>query len=170
MPRLPVDGKKVIEHRISLGTYERERLDTITASWSFGRVLDPIVGLISNPYAIASTVALLEALGVLNIRGWIKENTPLWDWYNALNDGLYATYEAAQKALDEAGELQEQIETAIDNPLTTVGTYVYEQTGGQLGLDENVAAQDPVGATASFTYSILSFMAWAKTREIPDVI
>ena len=164
MPRLPVDGKKVIEHRISLGTYERERLDTITASWSFGRVLNPIVGLISNPYAIASSVALLEALGVLNIRGWIKENTPLWDWYNSLNEGLFATYEAAQNALDEAGELQDQIEAFVDDPISGIGSYVYEQTGGQLGLDENVAAQDPVAATASFSYSILSFMAWAKTR------
>ena len=158
--------KEIVEHRITLGTYERDRLDTITAGWTFGRVLNPIVGLISNPYAIASTVALLEALGVLNIRAWIKENTPLDEWYKALNQGLFATYEAAQDALDEAGELTDQIEGFVDDPITGIGTYVYEQTGGQLGLDEK--GGDPVGATASFTYSILSFMAWAKTRVSSD--
>ena len=95
--------KEIIEHRITLGTYERDRLDTLTSAWTFGRVLNPLVALISNPYAIASTVALLEALGVLNIRSWIKENTPLYQWYENLNDGLYLTYEIAQAALDEIG-------------------------------------------------------------------
>ena len=32
MPRLPVDGKKVIEHRITLGTKEREIFDHISTS------------------------------------------------------------------------------------------------------------------------------------------
>ncbi len=110
MPRLPVDGKKVIEHRISLGSFERERLDTITAGWTFGRVMDPVIGLISNPYAIASMVGLLEALGILNIRGWIKENTPLYDWYDGLSNGLYASYDAAMAALDAIEDLYTQIQ------------------------------------------------------------
>lgn len=33
MPRLPVDGKKVIEHRISLGGVEREALRSLALSY-----------------------------------------------------------------------------------------------------------------------------------------
>ena len=150
MPRLPVDGKKVIEHRISLGTYERERLDTITAGWTFGRVMDPIVGLVSNPYAIASTVGLLEALGVLNIRGWIKDNTPLDEWYNALSNGLFASYDAAIAALDELGDLLGQLKD-IDP----------EEIGK--GVAAGLIPGDK-GMFVGITYRLLSLVAWAKTR------
>jgi hypothetical protein len=38
MPRLPVDGKKVQEIRFTLGTFERERLDTLISSLAFKNV------------------------------------------------------------------------------------------------------------------------------------
>ena len=49
MPRLPVDGKKVIEHRITLGTYEREQLNRMVdglqirnIGQGFGAATDPL--------------------------------------------------------------------------------------------------------------------------------
>lgn len=52
MPRLPVDGKKVIEHRITLGTYEREQLNRMVdglqirnIGQGFGAATDPLEAL-----------------------------------------------------------------------------------------------------------------------------
>jgi hypothetical protein len=48
MPRLPVDGKKVVEHRITLGTKERELLDSALGAYQFNRVATPIVAGLSD--------------------------------------------------------------------------------------------------------------------------
>lgn len=48
MPRLPVDGKKVIEYRLTLGTYERERLDSLITSLQVKNIGEPIVALMSD--------------------------------------------------------------------------------------------------------------------------
>ena len=55
MPRLPVDGKKVIEYRITLGTYEREQLNRYVDGMQvknigtgIGSITDPIEALFST--------------------------------------------------------------------------------------------------------------------------
>ena len=55
MPRLPVDGKKVVEHRITLGTYEREQLNRFVDGMQvknigtgFGAATDPIEAIFST--------------------------------------------------------------------------------------------------------------------------
>jgi hypothetical protein len=53
MPRLPVDGKRVIEHRITFGTKERELLDNVATSYSINKVATPLVALISDISALA---------------------------------------------------------------------------------------------------------------------
>ena len=62
MPRSPVDGKKVIEHRISLGTYERNMLNDIALSYRIQAispkvimdVLDDPTKVIQIAYSIAT--------------------------------------------------------------------------------------------------------------------
>ena len=50
--RLPVDGKKVREFRITLGTFERDRLDTLITGLTVKNVANPFVALISDVSAL----------------------------------------------------------------------------------------------------------------------
>ena len=50
--RLPVDGKKVQEFRITLGTFERDRLDTLITGLTVKNVTNPLVALISDISAL----------------------------------------------------------------------------------------------------------------------
>lgn len=48
MPRLPVDGNKVVEHRITFGTKERDMLEGALAAFQFNRVANPLVAGMSD--------------------------------------------------------------------------------------------------------------------------
>jgi hypothetical protein len=48
MPRLPVDGKKVIEHRITFGTKERDMIESALTAFQFNRVATPVVAGMSD--------------------------------------------------------------------------------------------------------------------------
>ena len=62
MPRLPVDGKKVIEHRITLGTFERERLDTLITGLTIKNVATPTVALLNDVTGMIAIVAIIDQL------------------------------------------------------------------------------------------------------------
>jgi len=73
VPRLPVDGKKVIEHRITLGGVERESLKSLATSFRIQSiageegVLDSLTDL-DNVIGILATFGfLLELLGITDI-------------------------------------------------------------------------------------------------------
>ena len=69
MPRLPVDGKKVIEHRISFGTKERELIQDLSTSYRIqaiapalndaAKILEDPLRIIQIAYGIATTLELL---------------------------------------------------------------------------------------------------------------
>ena len=61
MPRLPVDGKKVIEHRITLGSKERQLLDNVATSYSINKIATPLVSLISDVSALAFLTSIYIA-------------------------------------------------------------------------------------------------------------
>tara|TARA_R110002074_G_scaffold271611_2_gene443262 strand:- start:222 stop:647 length:426 start_codon:yes stop_codon:yes gene_type:complete len=54
VPRLPVDGKKVQEFRLTLGTFERERIDTLITAIAINRVSTPLVALLSDVSALSA--------------------------------------------------------------------------------------------------------------------
>ena len=58
MPRLPVDGEKVIEHRISLSGLERKALEDYMFASTINKVSTPLVALLSD----VSAMALLTSL------------------------------------------------------------------------------------------------------------
>jgi hypothetical protein len=69
MPRLPVDGKKVIEHRITLGTKEREIFDHISTSIRINSIDTKVIAkIMSDPKQIIqimySLATIAEILGV----------------------------------------------------------------------------------------------------------
>jgi len=72
LPRLPVDGTKVVEHRITFGTKERQQLDQLTNSIevqnytkSFENLADPIVEILKDTTALIAVLTILAGLGVL---------------------------------------------------------------------------------------------------------
>ena len=52
MPRLPVDGKKVIEHRITFGTKERDLIQQISNTYRIGQVAGPTVEVLKDATAL----------------------------------------------------------------------------------------------------------------------
>ena len=78
MPRLPVDGVKVIEYRHTLGAKERELLDTATMGYTVNRFLTPILSALGDP------VFLLFLAGVLAIS--IDRLLPGIDWRTITRD------------------------------------------------------------------------------------
>jgi len=148
--------KEIIEHRVTLGSYERERLDSLTMAWGFGRVATPIVNVMSNPWALLSLFGFMEAAGIINIRQWIKDNTPLDEWYSTLSDGLFASYDAAMAALDELEDLKDQLVNLPD----TIGDAAEEAVEGVLIGALPGQKETYIG----ITYRILSIAAWVKTR------
>ena len=52
MPRLPVDGKRVIEHRITFGTKERDLLQDLGTSYRIGQIAEPTVDLLKDASAL----------------------------------------------------------------------------------------------------------------------
>ena len=96
MPRLPVDGKKVIEHRITLGTYEREELDTFVTGVTVRKRGQPLVALLSDVSALAVIAGILEALGVIDITGLAKKlGGEGLAWMEAVKAGVFATLDEA---------------------------------------------------------------------------
>ena len=55
MPRKPTE--KVVEHRITLGTYERQVVSDLTTSYSFNKVASTIISLISDVSAMTLIAA-----------------------------------------------------------------------------------------------------------------
>ena len=62
MPRLPVDGKKVIEYRITLGQKERDMVDTLITGATVKNVANPIVSLLKDNTALVALYVFLVAL------------------------------------------------------------------------------------------------------------
>tara|TARA_R110000751_G_scaffold23201_1_gene64534 strand:+ start:230 stop:625 length:396 start_codon:yes stop_codon:yes gene_type:complete len=60
--RLPVDGKKVQEFRITLGTFERDRLDTLISSLAFKNVATPTISLLNDATGMIAIVAIIDQL------------------------------------------------------------------------------------------------------------
>jgi len=96
VPRLPVDGKKVVEHRITFGTKERDLAEGALAAYQFNRIITPIVS------ALSDVSFLLFAGGVLAAYKFIDEET-----WNQLTGGIAQTAGSAEEAaasIIEAGQ------------------------------------------------------------------
>ena len=66
MPRLPVDGNKVIEHRITLGTYERQQLERFidgmqirNIGQGFGAATDPLEAMFNTTLGTVGGAAIV---------------------------------------------------------------------------------------------------------------
>lgn len=60
MPRLPVDGTRVKEIRVTLGTKERELLDSAINAYQFNQIATPSVALMSDVSGMLVLAGLLK--------------------------------------------------------------------------------------------------------------
>jgi len=60
MPRLPVDGTRVREIRVTLGTKERELLDSAINAYQFNQIATPTVALMSDVSGMIVLAGLLK--------------------------------------------------------------------------------------------------------------
>ena len=90
MPRLPVDGKKVIEHRFSMGQFERDQLDTLITGLTVKNVATPAVALLSDVSALLALTAIAEAIGLIDIAALAKKGAGAGQaWIDAVLAGVY---------------------------------------------------------------------------------
>ena len=57
-----MDGKKVVEHRITLGTKEREMVQQFVSSKSFNNIATPTVDLLNDVTGMIAVVAIFSAV------------------------------------------------------------------------------------------------------------
>ena len=91
MPRLPVDGKKVIEYRVTLGAKERELVQDAQWSYTFAQITQTIGGILTNPVVllgIAGYIAYkLDQILDPDWRAIVADMTPdeVHDWLETQN-------------------------------------------------------------------------------------
>ena len=134
MPRLPVDGKKVVEYRITLGQKERDQLDTLITGITVRNVANPIVSILKDNTALIALYVFLVAL------------YPRWAEQLGLPDD-WASITEPMSPSQIAEYAQENIDYASGGgPLFgAIGGLVGLYFGGGLGAGVGAAAGAVVG-------------------------
>ena len=170
MTRLPVDGEKVVEHRITLGAKERELLDTATLSFSVNRFLTPILQALGDPVFLLFLAGILaisidRLLPGTNWRDITKDMTPdqVHDWLETQNivggsigaiiGGLLTLPFGAPYFGAAAGYV-------AGNLVVEGGEWVVEETGEVIA---SAAAANPTG----FTFILIQLMNLGTTLGMP---
>jgi len=91
MPRLPVDGKKVIEHRITFGTKEREMIEGALGAYQFNRVATPMVDAMND---VSFWVMFSFALSLVGIAITNPFDNTIDSWRDAVLTGVMEYREA----------------------------------------------------------------------------
>ena len=116
MPRLPVDGKKVVEHRITFGTKERDLLQDISTSYRI-QAIDPeaMMKILEDPLRVIQIgYGLATAIEMLGFETGLPTIADLADWKQERKAKLEET-----KASVESGDRSiAQIAIDIGNVLT----------------------------------------------------
>jgi len=89
VPRLPVDGKKVIEHRITFGTKERTILEDLSTSLRIQAITGdvPITEILSSPTKVITLVeAIATALELVGIETPIPTPVDAYDFLISVNE------------------------------------------------------------------------------------
>lgn len=110
MPRLPVDGKKCVEHRITFGTKERQLLQDLSTSYR----IDAISGKDSIVEVFADSSKLIGVLGTL---GFLLELFGITDAFD-FDDELRAKAPEIRKKIKQ--KIKENAEANIREELDPV--------------------------------------------------
>lgn len=115
MPRLPVDGKKVIEYRVTLGTYEREQINRFVDGMQvknigtgIGAATDPIEAMLSNTLGTVGGVFLVSWA----LKRFFNVDVPIPTDLEDISEGWNAIYTTIANISDEA---RQEIDEYIDS-------------------------------------------------------
>jgi len=139
IPRLPVDGVKVIEHRITLGGKERQMLESTLTAYSFRNVATPVVTAINDN----TTLLLLAGLVGLAIPTHL-----LPEGWEAVTEGM--TIDEVKDWLEIQNFAGAMAGAAVGSYLGPVGA-VIGAILGSMGVEvgEDVVAGIPVATTSA---------------------
>jgi len=116
VPRLPVDGKKVVEHRITFGTKERDLIQDISTSYRI-QAIDPeaMMKILEDPLRVIQIgYGLATAIEMLGFETGLPTIADLADWKQERTAKLAET-----EASVESGDRSiAQIAIDIGNVLT----------------------------------------------------
>jgi len=108
--RLPVDGKKVIEYRITLGTKERQMVESAVNSTNFNKIITPTVSALSDVSFVVLIGGFLASMGFIEKGYWASTKQALAEGkedaaslLGKIGDGIDWTSENA-KAVGSAGK------------------------------------------------------------------
>lgn len=114
MPRLPVDGKKVIEYRVTLGTYEREQVNRFVdgvqiknIGTGIGAATDPIEAMLSNTLGTIGGVFLVSWA----LKRFFNIDVPIPTDLEDISEGWNAIYNTISNISDET---RQEIDEYID--------------------------------------------------------
>ena len=123
MPRKPVE--KVIEHRITFGKKERMQLDSAIAAFSFNKISNPIVALISD---VSAMTLLLTTYAV----------------YKYGDDALqYFRNEAYEDITDLFNDFNNVVKGL---PIIREGISIVDDIGGVINAVQDLTPAQPQGA------------------------
>jgi len=165
MPRLPVDGKKVVEHRITLGAKERELVQDAQWSYTFGKIGQTFSTVMGNPVillGISAWIAYkLDELLDPNWREIIAELTPAEarDWLETQN--LVGATFGGIIGLFLGGPFGAVFGSILGSATVEVGEWAYEgldEASDEMfeGIDETLSKRNAVNV-------VLWFMAVERT-------
>jgi len=138
MPRLPVDGSKVIEHRITLGGKERQILESAMTAYSFRNVATPVVTAINDN----TTLLLLAAIVGIAIPSHLLPD----DWQEITEDMTYDQAKDWLEIQNLVGALGGARVGAVAGPVGAVIGAILGSMGVEVG--EEIVAGVPVAVTA----------------------
>ena len=114
MPRLPVDGKKVIEYRVTLGSYERDQLNRFVdgvqiknIGTGIGSATDPIEAMLSNTLGTVGGVFLVSWA----LKRFFNIDVPIPTDLEDISEGWSAIYDVVSNISDET---RKEIDDYID--------------------------------------------------------
>tara|TARA_Y100000052_G_C2890781_1_gene50897 strand:- start:165 stop:566 length:402 start_codon:yes stop_codon:yes gene_type:complete len=109
VPRLPVDGNKVVEHRITFGTKERDMLEGYLAAYQFGRIATPIVNALSDVSFLLFTGGILAAYNYIDKETWDSLTAGIAQTASSAEEAAITIIEAGQQAYDVGQETRERL-------------------------------------------------------------
>ena len=117
MPRLPVDGKKVVEHRITFGTKERDMIEGALVAYQFGRIATPIVNALSDVSFLLFAGGVLASYKYIDAETWKALTSGLSTAGQTTEETILTIIDAGQQAYDVAVETKENTGERLFDPL-----------------------------------------------------
>jgi hypothetical protein len=121
MPRLPVDGKKVVEHRITLGSKERMLLQDAVTSYR----IDAMTGNDSVFETLADADKVLAALATLGALLELFGITDLFDFDDGIRGKVLAILNRIRQNAEDKGAVSAAAMSTLDiiSEILTLGRF-----------------------------------------------